>query len=130
MHHIPTYELRLRLLIELIEHTQQNGLIAVSFWQFMEDDKFAAKTEEAHKKALEDLSQRDINLERELEENDYLLGWKDEMHTYRYCHHFTDEEINNLTRDISDKAELIETYKADGKTHCMNRYILLRKRGA
>ncbi len=130
MHHIPTYELHLAALNQLIDSTKEDGLIAVSFWQFMDDEKFASKAQSAHDKALEDLTNQGIDLKTELDENDYLLGWKEESHTYRYCHHFTDDEVAKLVEDVSDRAELIETYQADGKTHQMNRYIIFKKRGA
>lgn len=47
MHHIPDARLRSDALSELIAHTAPNGLVVVSFWQFMNDERLAKKAARA-----------------------------------------------------------------------------------
>ena len=43
MHHVPSAYLRHRVFEALIEHARVGGLIVLSFWQFMNDTRLAAK---------------------------------------------------------------------------------------
>ena len=120
MHHIPTFDLRKRLIKELCDRTKQNGLVCISFWQFMNDPAFADKVRKTHGLAQEVLS-------LDLEENDYLLGWQGSYERARYCHHFDDGEIDALIDSVTE-CRLVERYKADGRTGAMNCYIVLERK--
>jgi SAM-dependent methyltransferase len=41
---------------------------------------------------------------QELDDNDFLLGWKDVPGAYRYCHSFSDAEIDQLTAVVTAPA--------------------------
>lgn len=47
MHHVPSAELRQKVLDALLGHTAPEGLIVLSFWQFMNDDRLARKAARA-----------------------------------------------------------------------------------
>ncbi len=127
MHHVPGYSLRLDLINNMIDHTQKGGLIILSFWQFMYNNSFAVKATHETSKALEALKEEYPNLKNNLELNDYILGWKETEQTYRYCHHFDDEEIEELLEDLGKRVKLIGAYNSDGRGSSMNRYIILEK---
>ena len=122
MHHIPYFENRLLFLEALCESTKPGGLVCVSFWQFMKNEKLALKAQE-----VTACAQREYDL-LDLEENDYLIGWKDYQHIYRYCHHFCDEEINKLANLLSEKAILLDSFESDGRTGNLNKYIVFQVR--
>ena len=117
MHHIPTYELRARFLGSLLQQVKPGGIVAVSFWRFMNDEKLAKKARATTRDAQEKLGLA-------LEDDDYLLGWNDEPDLYRYCHHFSDEEISRLVRDVSNQATLTDRFEADGRTNALNGYVV------
>ena len=119
MHHIPTFDLRKRLIKEMCGSTIRGGLICISFWQFMNDPAFADKVRKTHGMAQEVLS-------LDLDENDYLLGWQGSYERARYCHHFDDEEIDALMVSVPE-CRLVERYQADGRTGAMNCYIVLER---
>ena len=65
----------------------------------------------------------------QLEVGDYFLGWQNEPGLWRYCHHFSEAEIDALVAAACEdgKAEEIVRFSADGKSGAMNRYVVLRK---
>lgn len=154
MHHIPGFDLRVRFLKEALGYVKPGGHLLVSFWQFLNDEAKRARIEQTHAEALEHFSgelaeelllhQAESpdeanhpggNEEREhlvfrpddLEAGDYLLGWKNRPGQYRYCHHFSDEEIDQLVASLVPYATLVESFSADGKTGNLNRYVVLRR---
>ena len=126
MHHIPGIELRERFLRELLAMAKPGGLVMASFWQFMNNETLARKAAVTHAAALWDLRFRGLD-DSQLDEGDYFLGWKDEVGIYRYCHHFTPEEVEHLVLSVADKAEVVSIFDADGRTDNLNRYVILQK---
>ncbi|MDO5561336.1 MAG: class I SAM-dependent methyltransferase [bacterium] len=109
-HHIPELVWREKLLQDLAGLLAPQGILVISFWQFMYD---------------QDLAKRVI---KDLGNHDYLLDWKSGMEAIRYCHHFSDEEIKHYldlmaTQDLT----LIKDYCADGSNGRMNRYLVWQK---
>lgn len=126
MHHIPTQEMRLTLLNLLIEHTKPGGLVVVSFWQFANLETMKTKALKTTKKALQQL-RKTVEI-TDLDENDYFLGWKDTEGIYRYCHHFSDEELTLLAKSVLDRATLIKRFLADGRNNQLNAYLVFKKK--
>ena len=115
MHHVPSRELREKLLRALVESVRSGGTVAVSFWRFMRDERLVEK---ARRTTAEALGALDVNLE----EGDYLLGWNDLPGAYRYCHHFDDDEIDALAQGL----DVLDRFDADGRTGALNTYLVLR----
>lgn len=126
MHHVPRLELRVAVLRELVRHTAPGGIIAVSFWQFMHDERLASKAHEAEEAAREHGLLESAVLDA-LEPGDHLLGWQDGT-SLRYCHHFEEREIDQLIEALpADTVRPFERYSADGRAGNLNRYVLLRR---
>lgn len=62
-----------------------------------------------------------------LEPNDYFLGWKNEPSNYRYCHHFSNEEIDQIITALAPHATVVESFSADGKPGNLNRYVVFKR---
>lgn len=119
MHHIPTFELRKKLIFDLYGKLNNGGLLIVSFWQFLTDEKLRKKAIEVTKQSKKHLN---MNI---LEENDYFLSWQDNNEVFRFCHHFDNDEINKLFFDLD--ALDISQFSADGNNNKLNRYVLISK---
>lgn len=144
MHHVPTQLLRGNVMQALIDQTQSGGLIAVSFWQFMNNEGLAKKAQRTHQEALELFHASNIDENKaysgadsknqlrfdvsQLEEGDFFLGWKDTPGQYRYCHNFTEHEINELVSLVGNEAKVVSRFIADGRTNNLNSYLILQKR--
>jgi tRNA (uracil-5-)-methyltransferase TRM9 len=113
-HHIPSFDLRLKLLNYLKSKITYDGIIIISLWQFMDYERFRKKV--SKKPKFENL---------ELEDNDFILDWKRGEKAYRYCHLIDDEEQKKLIKESS--LELIESFRADGKEKDVNKYLILKK---
>lgn len=117
-HHIPNKKIRYKLIKQMLKACNKNGIVAISFWQFMTDKRLAKKAFEATVKA-----KKYLNIDT-LEDNDYFLQWKDNGSVYRYCHYFNDEEIDNIINDL--QLNVIKGYNEDGATGNLNKYLVIQ----
>lgn len=157
LHHIPSFNLRQRFLLEALSQVKPGGYLVVSFWQFLNDSAKRAKIEQTHAEALaffeSDAETRandrdaldrgagssssgnpDLSCPKltaffadSLEPNDYFLGWKNEPSNYRYCHHFSNEEIDRIITALAPHATVVESFSADGKPGNLNRYVVFKR---
>lgn len=121
MHHLPTFEMRCGLLDLLARATRPGGVLAVSFWQFMDDEGLAAKAVESTERGVAELGLTGLG------SRDYLLGWQAKPGVFRYCHHFDDAEVDALAAHIAGTAQLVDSYRADGRTGRLNRYLVFKR---
>lgn len=128
-HHVPSFELRVRLIDALLQKTASGGVVCASFWQFMGDEKFVKKAEAWNSKAKSELASAGLDTSQ-LETGDYFLGWQNEPGLWRYCHDFEELEIDALVAAACEggKAREVARFSADGKSGAMNRYVVLQKR--
>lgn len=123
LHHVPGAQKRIQLLRTLLEKTKPGGYVCVSFWQFMNSQKLAAKAQETTAQGLRALC---IDAS-ELEEHDYLIGWQDKADTWRYCHHFSQKELDELLASLGSDVQICTQFSADGKDNDLNRYVILQR---
>ncbi|WP_165253347.1 class I SAM-dependent methyltransferase [Adlercreutzia sp. ZJ304] len=119
MHHIPLFAWRIQLMQALAQHTRRGGYIVIAFWQFLKSERMRMKANESTEAAQ---AQTGITFE---DPNDKLLGWQNTSNTFRYCHHFTENEISELVSALPNTRE-IDRFSADGKEN-LNRYVVLQK---
>ena len=108
LHHVAMAEHRHAVLRALVEHTRPGGLVAISLWQLEKSPRILAKA-----RPLED-------------KGDYLLGWQNETDVWRYCHSFSEDEVDLLAHGVRNAAHEVARFSADGKSGDLNRYLLLR----
>lgn len=124
MHHVPRAEQRRELLRVLVRATRPGGMVAVSFWQFANSERLLRKAEAATARGAR------LHGIRFSDENDHLLGWQDEQNVFRYCHNYTEEEIDGLVAAIGGEGvQQVARFSADGETGNLNRYIVLKVEG-
>ena len=109
MHHLAMPEHRKLVLHALLSKARPGGVVAVSFWRFAKSPRIMAKA-----KRLED-------------PGDYLLGWQDEAEARRYCHSFSEGEIDELAASTEKTAREIDRFSADGRSGDLNRYLVLQR---
>lgn len=123
MHHVPLREWREELLSTLIEHTAPGGIIAIAFWQFANNEKMAAKAMDAT-----ELGCNQLNIALDPSAGDYLLGWQNRTDYFRFCHSYTDDEIDALVRFAATKgATPLASFSADGADGKSNKYLMLER---
>lgn len=110
MHHISTFEQRLNILQKSSELLKESGFLIVSFWQFKNSPDFLEK-----------------HLIEDLGDNNFILSFGDkELGATRFCHHFTDEEIEKFKRGLG--IEKVDEFFSDGIENKMNKYIVWQKK--
>lgn len=122
LHHVPTFERRVALLRALISKTTPDGTVCVSFWRFMAHAQLAQRTRALQPQALADC---DLTA-ADLDPNDYLLGWNARPGVYRYCHHFSEREIDELVEHVAPVATVVDRFVSDGRSGNLNAYLVLR----
>ncbi len=120
-HHIPTDELRCKMLNQMFEATQSRGVVAVSLWQFMKNDVLAKQAILTHEEALKSLPA--------LEAGDFYLGWNAEPGVYRYCHNFSTEDIAEIVQFACEVCgnQLLDRFESDGRSGNLNTYLIFKK---
>lgn len=122
LHHVPGIRCREDILSHLVRQTRSGGYAIVSLWQFMRDPNLAEKARATHARATEELALP------ALDEGDYLLGWKNLPGEYRYCHSFSEDEIDALVESVAKEAMLVRRFASDGRTGNLNTYLIFRVR--
>lgn len=112
MHHIPGFQTREELLSKLVAKLNPDGFLIFSVWEFLES---ASLRERIH-------SWSELNLEEQVEDGDYLLDWQRGEEALRYCHHFSDIEIEKLCK--SSLLEITDIYRSNKKGDRYNKYIV------
>lgn len=114
LHHIPGKDQRKELIQELYRHLNPQGIMVLTFWQFLSDSNLSDKV----------IPWESIGIEEEVvESGDRLLTWNNEKDNLRYCHNFTDLEQADYLQNL----KVIANFRADGKTGQLNTYFLLQK---
>ncbi|MCL2757158.1 MAG: class I SAM-dependent methyltransferase [Coriobacteriia bacterium] len=124
MHHVPLVSQREEILANLIAQTRSGGYVFASFWQFLNNEALASKAHATHERALKELGLE--NMRGDLGSNDLLLGWENKPGAYRYCHSFSESEIDELVGSIDGKATLVSRFVSDGRTNDLNSYLVLQ----
>jgi tRNA (uracil-5-)-methyltransferase TRM9 len=114
MHHIPDFETRVKLLKRLKSFASKNSRIIFSVWKFLDNDKQKGKIVDWSKVYIAN---------SDIEENDYLLSWKRGEIAYRYCHYYSDHEVERILSAAGLKIE--DSYFADGKDGKLNKYFIV-----
>ena len=121
-HHVPSWERRRSLLVDLAGHLAAGGILAVSFWQFATEERFAGRFADWEAGA----AFAEVSIDRtDLERGDHLLQWGD-GEAVRYCHNVDLIEAAELT--AASGLERVETFRSDGGNGRLNLYHLLRQR--
>ena len=140
MHHIAGYELRRRFIEKLLKLTSPTGVCVLSLWRFAEDPRAREKAMRETKENLSALKAGTLHgaeaftltqckkIEDSLEKGDFLLSWQGQAGYGRYCHSFSDREIDTIVRDLPSSYRLLDRFCADGKNGCMNCYLILVRR--
>src|SRR3989304_432552 len=116
LHHIPSTKLRQELIKTLSNSLTSGGLLVMTAWQFLNDERLAKK--QIHPSIVQ------IDPE-ELESNDFILDWQRGLTAYRYCHFTDDQEMEELVKNTDLK--FLKRYSADGKAGNLNAYLVLQK---
>ena len=124
LHHVPGFDTRRSLLIELGRLLEPDGILAFSVWQFGRFERFRKKlipwdTFLANSEAGIDPAQ--------LEPNDHILSWGDAEPAHRYCHFTDSDETSRLVSSLP--LECSAVFSADGRTNDLNQYFLLKRPG-
>ena len=123
-HHVPGQQARIDLLDKLIASVRPGGVVAISLWRFMDDERLARKALEASVQARIDMAGT-VDFDA-LEAGDYFLGWQDMRGVYRYAHSFSDGDVDELVDAASNRAQLLARFRADGRTNDLNEYLVFR----
>ncbi len=122
-HHIPTGKLRIKILRDIMSSVNPKGIVCMSLWRFLDEPKSKKKADATSKSAEESL-----NIAMDHKSGDRILGWQNQAGAYRFCHGFSDSEIEDLIH-VAEYANgrIIARFFADGKNNSSNEYLVFQK---
>ena len=123
LHHGPGTNLRSSLIQQLASRVAPRGILACSLWRFDRSASLRAKAEQGTPERLHALGLSAADLEA----GDWLLGWQQDPEAIRYCHCFSDAEVQELSQVPCPPLTLTETYDADGASGNLNTYLLWQR---
>lgn len=133
LHHVPGERLRRAALAGLFSCVRHGGVVAVSLWRFLDNEKMAANSDAAHAQACAELAADPVAAAfdlAQLEPGDRLLGWQGRPGAYRFCHSFSDADVDGLVATAEAcGANLVARFKSDGRTAKLNEYLVFRVEG-
>jgi hypothetical protein len=103
LHHIPSRDLRLKILKTIHGLLKPDGMFIHSNWQFLNSDKLKARIQPWEAAAIS---------ESDVDAGDYLLDWRGGGEGLRYVHHFDEEELDELAGAAAFR--ISETFHSDG----------------
>ena len=112
LHHVPSYEKRRAFMRELAARVAPGGLLTLTAWCFYEFERFRRRVQPWPEGLC-------------AEKHDYLLDWQSGPRAVRYCHYVDEAEHADLL--AATGLEVLETFRADGKSGSLNRYSVLRR---
>jgi tRNA (uracil-5-)-methyltransferase TRM9 len=115
LHHIPSHELRLRLLRTVRRLLHPQGHFYHSEWQFLNSVRLSRRIQSWERVGLSD---------SDVEPGDYLLDWRHGGEGLRYVHHFSLAELEALAQEAGFK--VLETFFSDGENHRLGLYQVWR----
>ena len=115
MHHIPSREVRLDILLTVKKLLKPNGKFILSNWQFLNSEKLKARVQPWGRVGL---------LDSDVDEGDYLLDWRSGGEGLRYAHQFSAEELFGLAEQAQMKVEA--SFLSDGENGRLGLYQVWR----
>ena len=116
LHHIPSDEIRLRILKNIYDRLADDGEFIFSSWQFLRSPKLAKRIQPWDVVGLD---------AQDMDENDYLLDWRSEGTGYRYAHQYSEAKLANLAAKSGFR--LVEQFYSDGVTGDLGLYQIWGK---
>jgi tRNA (uracil-5-)-methyltransferase TRM9 len=116
LHHVPSHQLRQKLLQILRNLLTPTGTLVVTCWQFQHSRNLMTRQVSPATLAVDSA---------ELEPNDYFLTWEREVPATRYCHLIDQSEQDQLVEEVGLKK--ISRFVADGFFSKANEYLVLTR---
>ena len=111
LHHIPGFDLRLKILKKIRALLKPEGRFTHSNWQFLNSEKLKARIQPWETAAVSS---------SEVDAGDYLLDWRSGGTGLRYAHHFTEEELSQLAQ--AGGFRIVESFYSDGNNNKLGLY--------
>ena len=115
LHHIPSLDLRARVLRQMAGLVTAKGQLVISTWRFLAHARIRRKIVDWLAVGIE---------ESQLEPGDYLLDWERGGRGYRYCHYVDEEELEQLA--VAGGLTVRDTFVAGGREGDLSLFAVLQ----
>ncbi len=125
MQHIPGLQTRVKMLVKAKNLLTNTGYLVFTTWKFLDIPRISKDIINPNTPTGAQIYQELGLSENELALHDYILDWQRGITAYRYCHYYTPEEVQELTKRSG--LHIVDTYEADGIEKDLNQYYICQR---
>jgi SAM-dependent methyltransferase len=114
LHHVPGFELRMRVLRDIGGLLNPEGYAILSTWRFLAHERMRRKIVGWDEVGID---------EGQLDPGDYLLDWRRGGRGLRYCHLVDEDEVEQLA--AASGFSVRETFRAGGREGDLSLFAIL-----
>lgn len=116
LHHLPGRELHVKTLCKIYNLLYWEGRFIHSNWQFLNSQRLRERIQSWE---VVDLTPEDVD------RGDYLLDWRHGGYGFRYVHHFDEDELFGLAREMGFIT--VDSFYSDGEGGKLGLYQVWKK---
>jgi SAM-dependent methyltransferase len=125
MHHLPSINIRFKILEIAKNHLNKDGLIVWTSWRFLDVPRLNKKILSTKSEHWNFLSQVYTLSPDMLSQNDFILGWTKQQLAFRYSHYLDQQEAKFLHQHTG--LHLLKHFVSDGRLQNRNGYFLVKQ---
>lgn len=122
MHHIPSIELRKKLLNKVKNLMGKDSVFIVTFWKFKDVERLKKRILDKDGSEFKSVLNKFRIDKTELDSEDYILDWERGEKGFRYCHYFSSKDSAQLLEEVGFK--IVDNFLDDGKEGFVNEYFV------
>jgi len=125
MHHLPSIDIRFKILEIAKNHLNKDGLIVWTSWRFLDVPRLNKKILSTKSEHWNFLSQIYTLSPDMLSQNDFILSWTKQQLAFRYSHYLDQQEAEFLHQHTG--LHLLKHFVSDGRLQNRNGYFLVKQ---
>lgn len=124
IHHLSSGKLRDSFFKSVQQVLSLDGTFVFASWNFVDNQALMSRKADLNSPDVMQYLKKFGLKNTDFAAGDYLLDWQRGSNSWRFCHYYTQLEVEQMLQQYNFK--LIDKYQADGKNELMNTYWITK----